>query len=168
MLSIHGKSNYHNICKSCHNEPLLIHMYLIFFSENEYVTHTKCITENERYGGKGFIQKPNANKGERKQQEWIHVVQNLLNTSTNLTSAERNILNNLSKFENIPRKKAKFLNFIRSVFGNRVNMTVIENLWTKMEESFKGSMATDQPQPTNELSKLFLNKILVNKRCLYL
>lgn len=126
-------------CVDCHKD----------FRGDEYVKHTKCITEDERYGGKGFTLKASANKGERKQQEWINVVQNLLNTSTNLTGAERNILNTLSRHENIPRKKAKFLNFIRSVFGHRVNMPVIESLWTKMEDSFKGSVANNQPQSTN-------------------
>ncbi|XP_043462621.1 cell growth-regulating nucleolar protein [Leptopilina heterotoma] len=124
-------------CVDCHKD----------FRGDEYVKHTKCITENERYGGKGFQLKASANKGERKQQEWINVVQNLLNSSTDLSAPERNILNTLSRHENIPRKKAKFLNFIRSVFGNRVNMTVIESLWTKMEESFKEST------PNNQLSE---------------
>ena len=130
---------------------------MIYFSRgDEYVKHTKCITEDERYGGKGFTPKASANKGERKQQEWINVIQNLLNSSRNLTSVERNILNTLSKYENIPRKKAKFLNFIRSVFGNRVNMSVIESLWTKMEDSFKGSVKNNQPEIPNGSSKIIL------------
>lgn len=126
-------------CVDCHKD----------FRGDEYVKHTKCITEDERYGGKGFTLKASANKGERKQQEWINVVQNLLNSSPNLSAPERNILNTLSKHENIPRKKAKFLNFIRSVFGNRVNMTVIESLWTKMEESFKESTPKNDSNPKN-------------------
>lgn len=111
---------------------------LIISRGEEYLAHTKCLTEAERYGGKDYVAKPNANKGERKQQEWICVVNNLLN-GTDLSNPERIFLGSLSKYENIPRKKAKFLNFIRSVMGNRVNMTIVESIWNKMETAHKQS-----------------------------
>ena len=38
-----------------------------------YQKHTKCISEDEKYGGKDYKPKPNANKGERKQEEWTEV-----------------------------------------------------------------------------------------------
>ncbi|KMQ94048.1 cell growth-regulating nucleolar protein [Lasius niger] len=109
------------------------------FRNEEYLAHTKCLTEAERYGGKDYVPKPNANKGERKQQEWICVVSNLLNGTIDLSKAERNFLNTLSKHENIPRKKAKFLNFVRNVVGNRVNVAIVESVWDKMETTHKQS-----------------------------
>ncbi|KAJ8683800.1 hypothetical protein QAD02_019592 [Eretmocerus hayati] len=109
------------------------------FRDEEYVAHTKCLTENQRYGGKDFVQKPSANKGEKKQQTWLTIVNNVLTNSTNLTQPERNLLNNISKYENIPRKKAKFLNFIRNACGNRVSMPVVESVWDKMEKAMKDS-----------------------------
>ncbi|XP_003702189.1 uncharacterized protein LOC100879590 [Megachile rotundata] len=109
------------------------------FRGEEYVAHTKCITEAERYGGKDYVPKPGANKGERKQQEWINLVNNMLNSETSLTSAERNFLNSLSKYDNIPRKKAKFLNFIRSM-GNKANQALIDSVWDKMQTAYKNSM----------------------------
>ena len=42
-------------------------------SGNDYEKHTKCITEEEKYEGKNFKPKPNANKGEQKQELWIQV-----------------------------------------------------------------------------------------------
>lgn len=111
--------------------------FLIILREEEYVAHTKCMTEAERYSGKDYVPKPSANKGERKQQEWICVVNNLLNGATDLSNMERNFLNTLSKHENIPRKKPKFLNFIRNAMGNRVNMNVVESVWNKMENEHK-------------------------------
>lgn len=124
----------------CRNMPFLTCAdCLKDFRGEEYLAHTKCLTEAERYGGKDYVAKPNANKGERKQQEWICVVNNLLNGTINLSNAERNFLQSLSKYENIPRKKAKFLNFIRSAMGNRVNMTVVESVWNKMETAHKQS-----------------------------
>lgn len=103
----------------------------------EYVAHTKCITEAQRYGGKDFVAKPGKNKGERKQQDWIQVVQSVIETSENLSGAEKNILNILSNHENVPRKKAKFINFIKSVLAGRVNMAVVESVWGRMEQALK-------------------------------
>ncbi|XP_015600970.1 cell growth-regulating nucleolar protein [Cephus cinctus] len=124
------------------------------FWADEYVAHTKCITENERYGGKDYVPKPGTNKGEKKQQDWINIVQNLLTTSNNLSKAERDMLNTMSKYENIPRKKAKFLNFIKNVFGNRTNMAVVESIWAKMEEAFKEAVgSTKNGQKENNEGK---------------
>lgn len=38
---------------------------------DDYKNHNKCISEDQKYGGKGFEAK--ANKGEVKQQQWIEV-----------------------------------------------------------------------------------------------
>ncbi|KAL0107665.1 hypothetical protein PUN28_014759 [Cardiocondyla obscurior] len=125
------------------------------FRDDEYVAHTKCITEAERYGAKDYVPKPSANKGERKQQEWINVVNDLLNETAKLSNAERNFLNMLSKHENIPRKKAKFLNFIRNAVGNHVNATVVESVWNKMENAHKQTQQVTSkiPEETQEQNK---------------
>ncbi|CAK9829178.1 Cell growth-regulating nucleolar protein [Anthophora retusa] len=116
------------------------------FRGEEYITHTKCITEAERYGGKGYVPKASANKGEKKQQEWLNIVNNVLNDETNLSKPERNFLNTLSRHENIPRKRAKFLNFVQSVVGQRVNQAVVESVWNKMETAYKNIQSTDKKQ----------------------
>lgn len=139
----------------CRNPPFLTCAdCLKDFRDEEYLVHTKCLTEAERYGGKDYVAKPNANKGERKQQEWLCVVNNLLNGTIDLSNAERNFLNALSKYENIPRKKTKFLNFIRNAMGNRVNMTIVEGIWDKMETAYKQqsqeSAAHTQKQDTTQ------------------
>ncbi|XP_076646302.1 uncharacterized protein LOC143355406 [Halictus rubicundus] len=114
------------------------------FRGEEYVAHTKCITEAERYGGKDYVPKAGANKGERKQQEWINIVNGILNNSKNLSNAERNFLNTLSKYENIPRKKVKFLNFVKNALGNKVNSTVIDSVWDKLETAYKNNLQKQQ------------------------
>ncbi|XP_001603576.2 cell growth-regulating nucleolar protein [Nasonia vitripennis] len=119
------------------------------FRGDEYVAHTKCITENQRYGGKDYVQKPSANKGELKQQAWLNVVQNVLANSTNLTVPERNLLNSISRHENIPRKKAKFFNFIKSMSGNKANMTIVDSVWEKMEKAFKEVTAGNNANTEN-------------------
>lgn len=110
------------------------------FHEQEYIQHTKCITEAERYGGKDYVPKPGACKGERKQQEWLNIVHNLLETSTDLSNNERNFLQTLSKCDNIPRKKVKFINFVNSAFGYKTNNSLVESVWAKMETAYQKAL----------------------------
>ncbi|XP_034937217.1 uncharacterized protein C16C10.8 [Chelonus insularis] len=107
------------------------------FLNDEYIAHTKCITEAERYGGKNFVPKPSANKGEKKQQEWINIVNSVLTSSQILTNEERSFLQSIAKYQNIPRKKAKYLNFIKNALGYRVNYNIVESCWEKMESAYK-------------------------------
>ena len=45
----------------------------MFCRGTDYEKHVKCITENEKYGGKNYVPKPGANKGEQKQEAWCQV-----------------------------------------------------------------------------------------------
>lgn len=40
---------------------------------NDYAKHTQCVSEEQKYSGKDYKPKPNANKGEVKQEQWIQV-----------------------------------------------------------------------------------------------
>ena len=80
-----------------------------FHSGEEYKAHTKCITEEEKYSAKGWVAKPGQNKNERKQAEWVAMIQDLVNTVGNTDSALTNVLQKISQHENIPRKKPKFM-----------------------------------------------------------
>jgi len=51
---------------------------LCFHSGNEYERHIKCISEEEKYSGKNYKPKPNANKGEAKQELWTQVFVNVI------------------------------------------------------------------------------------------
>lgn len=65
------------------------------------------MTELERYSAKGFVSKPSSNKGERKQNSWVEVIKTVMNLST-LSRQQRELVQTISNFDNIPRKKAKF------------------------------------------------------------
>ncbi|KOC63246.1 Cell growth-regulating nucleolar protein [Habropoda laboriosa] len=125
------------------------------FRGEEYIAHTKCVTEAERYGGKDYVPKANINKGEKKQQEWLNIVNNVLNSQTNLSKSERTFLNALSRHENIPRKRTKFLNFVQSALGPRVNQAVVECVWNKMEAAYKNTQNTNtkQEQQNGKINK---------------
>ncbi|XP_078042526.1 uncharacterized protein LOC144472934 [Augochlora pura] len=127
----------------CHNAPFLtcVDCFKDFRGE-EHIAHTKCITEAQRYGGKDYIAKPGLNKNQQKQQEWIDLVNGILNNSKDLSHPERNLLNTLSKYENIPRKKVKFLNFVKNALGNKVNQKVVDSVWNKLEAAIKNNSQT--------------------------
>lgn len=99
--------------------------------------------------------KSSANKGEKKQQEWINVVNNILNSNMNLSNEEKSFLRVLSKYDNIPRKKAKFLNFVRNAMGQRKNPAMVDSIWAKMEEAYKSNSQNNtgkQPQGNGKSS----------------
>ena len=66
------------------------------------------MTENERYGGKDYVEK--GSKGDAKQKAWLEMITACMK-ETNLSSSATRIWNNLESggFENIPRKKAKYV-----------------------------------------------------------
>ncbi|XP_014611267.1 PREDICTED: uncharacterized protein C16C10.8 [Polistes canadensis] len=131
----------------CYNKPYLTCVdCLKDFREQEYVQHTKCITEAERYGGKNYVPKATANKGERKQQEWLKIVNSLLETNMDLSRDEREFLQALSNCENIPRKKVKFINFINNAFGFRTNKSIVESVWEKIEKAYQQSVNSNVKQ----------------------
>ena len=43
------------------------------FYGDEYASHTKCISEAEKYQGSVYKESASTGKGERKQQEWLEV-----------------------------------------------------------------------------------------------
>lgn len=57
---------------------------------DDYKNHNKCISEDQKYGGKGFEAK--ANKGEVKQQQWIEVIMTVVQDAFGaLTFTEKTI-----------------------------------------------------------------------------
>lgn len=81
----------------------------MFYRGEEYVTHTKCLTEDERYAAKGSMPLGVSKKGEAKQESWVEMIKSILDKEPNMKPAHRNLLNTISSYNNIPRKKPKFL-----------------------------------------------------------
>lgn len=104
------------------------------------------------------------NKGEKKQQEWINIVNNVVASAPNMSRDEKDLLQYISKHENIPRKKPKFMNFVKSAMGYRVNVKVVESCWTKLESAFKEMSQNSQPINNNGKS-ILPEKIIQSKNC---
>nr|XP_039254451.1 cell growth-regulating nucleolar protein-like [Styela clava] len=83
------------------------------FYGDDYKNHTSCITEDQKYSAKGTEFKPN--KGDVKQQKWLDNIDSILSDSnSNLSSKAKQLIENLKNYDNIPRKRPKFLNFLKN------------------------------------------------------
>ncbi|CEF64978.1 Post-GPI attachment to proteins factor 2 [Strongyloides ratti] len=98
------------------------------FDKFSYSSHLKCISEEERYGGKNYVVKEN--KGEKKQNAWCEQVTKAIE---NVKEKDlKDILKQVSKFDNIPRKEAKFLNFLNNSLKIK-NRGLCERAWKAIE-----------------------------------
>ncbi|XP_069782726.1 cell growth-regulating nucleolar protein isoform X2 [Narcine bancroftii] len=95
------------------------------FWGDDYKIHTKCITEDQKYGGKGFEAK--AKKGDIKQLQWIQKIQETMN-DLKVSPSVREILKQMDSCENIPRKKLKFQNWMKNSL-NVKNVALQEEVW---------------------------------------
>uniref|UniRef100_A0A3B1IRF5 Cell growth-regulating nucleolar protein n=1 Tax=Astyanax mexicanus TaxID=7994 RepID=A0A3B1IRF5_ASTMX len=80
------------------------------FWGEEYKNHLRCISEDQKYGGRGYEAK--ANKGDVKQQQWIQRIQEAL-SKPGVSVRLKDLLNQICSYDNVPRKKAKFQNWIK-------------------------------------------------------
>ena len=115
-------------CVDCHQD----------FPGDSYLQHVKCITEDQKYSAKGA--KIKENKGEKKQMQWIENLQNLIRNKDerNLRIEPRveNILDGIMQHDNIPRKRAKFVNFVKNI-NRGVKPADIEATWDIFELALK-------------------------------
>lgn len=78
--------------------------------------HTKCITEDERYAAKGTYQNGIVKKGEVKQESWLEMIKSICETEPNLKPSIKKLLETISEYSNVPRKKVKFMVFSCDIF----------------------------------------------------
>ncbi|XP_023283625.1 cell growth-regulating nucleolar protein [Seriola lalandi dorsalis] len=81
------------------------------FWGDDYKNHNKCISEDQKYGGKGYEAK--ANKGDMKQQQWIQRIHDAMN-KPGVSAKLKDVLRQVSTYDNVPRKRAKFQNWMRN------------------------------------------------------
>ncbi|PRD22933.1 UNVERIFIED_CONTAM: Lyar [Trichonephila clavipes] len=110
-------------------------LFLVTIPGNDYKLHVKCITENEKYGGKDYVPKPTSNKGELKQEMWIEHINSTLATKK-ISGPLSGLLGQIVNHTNIPRKQKKFENFISNSLKIR-NKRLITEAWEICAEGFK-------------------------------
>lgn len=112
-----------NICRNC--QVLSCIDCGKDFWGDDYQNHVKCISEDQKYGGKGFEAK--ANKGDVKQQQWIQKVHEALN-KPDLSPSLRSVLKQVCSYDNVPRKKSKLQNWMKNSLKIS-NSSLQEQVW---------------------------------------
>ncbi|NXP63419.1 LYAR protein, partial [Chloropsis cyanopogon] len=136
-----------NICRNC--QCLSCMDCGKDFWGDDYKEHVKCVSEDQKYGGKGFEAK--TNKGDAKQQEWIQKIHEVMK-KPNISPKVRNILEQMRAFDNIPRKKVKFQNWIKNSL--RINDSNLhDQVWDVFSEATRNisnEKEQDKPQQKEE------------------
>lgn len=70
----------------------------------------------------------------------VDIVRSITEKKTNLSNGVKKILETISSYDNIPRKKAKFLNFMQNSF-RYMRVNELEEAWTLLEEAMKEGKA---------------------------
>ncbi|CAL8097343.1 unnamed protein product [Orchesella dallaii] len=121
------------------------------FRGNEFKAHTKCISEEEKYNGPDWKAPSSRNKGEKKQIAWVETVNAVLESGKNkFTPSQMGLLKIIAKHDNVPRKKPKFMNFIRNIAKNSFDQFTVEAVFDCLESEWKSQAEKNKPQPPAE------------------
>ncbi|KAF3689571.1 Cell growth-regulating nucleolar protein [Channa argus] len=113
------------------------------FWGDDYKNHIKCISEDQKYGGKGYEAK--ANKGDVKQQQWIQRIHEAMN-KPGVSAKLKDVLKQVSTYDNVPRKKAKFQNWMKNSI-KIANTSLHDQVWDILTAA---ENALAPPQQTKE------------------
>ncbi|NXT95622.1 LYAR protein, partial [Anhinga rufa] len=136
-----------NICRNC--QCLSCMDCGKDFWGDDYKEHVKCVSEDQKYGGKDFEAK--TNKGDAKQQEWIQKIHEVMK-KPNISPKVRNILEQMRVFDNIPRKKVKFQNWMKNSL-RITDSTLQDQVWDIFSEATRNVSSEkeqDKPQQKEE------------------
>lgn len=124
-----------NICRGCRTLSC-IDCGKDFWGD-DYKNHLKCISEDQKYGGKGYEAK--SNKGDVKQQQWIQRIHEAMN-KPGISSKLKDILGQVSSYDNVPRKKAKFQNWMKNSLKIH-NTALHDQVWDIFSEATSNASA---------------------------
>ncbi|XP_011208881.2 uncharacterized protein C16C10.8 [Bactrocera dorsalis] len=106
------------------------------FRGQEYVAHTKCISEIQKYSGKDYVHKEAKNSGAKKQEGWMDIIRAILDSNDYKLSGEaRDAFERLQKFDNVPRKKKQFQNFVKNCL--HMHMRLSAEVWNVLEKELE-------------------------------
>uniref|UniRef100_A0A1B6GV65 Uncharacterized protein n=1 Tax=Cuerna arida TaxID=1464854 RepID=A0A1B6GV65_9HEMI len=145
------EKHYNSRCRNRDVNLTCVDCLKDFFGQ-DYVSHTKCVTEMERYSANGTVIKEN--KGQKKQDRFVEMIPNLLN-SKNLTIGQRKLLEVCSKFDNVPRKRPKFRNFILNAAKSiKLNSDDVDSVFDILENALKelNQSVTNKQEATDNTS----------------
>merc|ERR1719233_339306 len=113
-----------------------------------------CMSEEQRYSKEGRAGWDPAvgqgNKGEKRQNQWTSNLRKILQETSDLDGDVRSILDTIQEHENIPRKKPKFVNFVKNIMRNRARPHSIDKTWELFEQALKPAPAPEPMEVQNE------------------
>lgn len=116
------------------------------FGWDEYATHTKCVSEAERY--QGHLYQAKENKGEKKQADWLGAVHAKLQAGGG-DKRLNGYIERLLQYDNVPRKKAKFVNFAKNSLNLKADREgIAEKLWDLVAPDTAGAAQGTPAAPT--------------------
>ena len=126
----------------------------VTFYEDDYRSHTTCISEAEKY--EGALYRPQKDKGsaggdgskpkKRSAQElWMDLVEAMVADASKAPTALREILSGLGGYGNVPRNEKKFANFVKNSLNVRSD-GVIKALWAFLSERHQEQQQQQQQQ----------------------
>ncbi|XP_029646391.1 LOW QUALITY PROTEIN: cell growth-regulating nucleolar protein-like [Octopus sinensis] len=122
------------------------------FWGDDFNSHIKCISEEEKYSGKDYKARPAQNKGEVKQDAWLQKVQTAIDKSNSKPNI-RNLLERLKDYPNIPRKQAKFENFLQNSLRVR-DQWLVKEIWDiLMSENASESKEVDGKEDETSVTR---------------
>ncbi|KAF1785076.1 Zinc finger, C2H2, LYAR-type [Phytophthora cactorum] len=110
----------------------------VVFEGNDYAAHTSCISEAEKYEKSLFQGDKNKSKSGKKQtpqERWMDAVQSATCPEDHKV---QDVLTRIAGYDNVPRKKNKFVNFVTNSLALR-DTALVEKAWTIYETAFKAS-----------------------------
>jgi len=141
------EKHYTQKCRNC--SVLTCIDCLKDFYGDEYKSHNQCMSEAQRYskeGREGWDPTVGqGNKGEKKQQQWIDKLRNLLDTASDIDPSVRRIIDTILDHENIPRKRPKFVNFVKNIMRNKAQMSDIDKTWDLFSQALAPAKEPEKP-----------------------
>merc|ERR1719500_2577106 len=117
-----------------------------------------CMSEEQRYSKEGRAGWDPAvgqgNKGEKRQNAWIANLRKILQETSDLDGDVRSILDTIQEHENIPRKKPKFINFVKNIMRNRARPHSIDKTWELFEQALKPPALPAEPMEVEKAEPL--------------
>jgi len=148
------EKHYTQKCRNC-NLLTCIDCLKDFYGD-EYKSHNQCMSEDQRYSKEGRNgwdpTVGQGNKGEEKQQKWIGKLRELLDTATDIDPAVRTIIDTILDHDNIPRKRPKFVNFVKNIMRNKAQMSNIDKTWELFSQALAPAKEPEKPVEPAEQS----------------
>lgn len=160
------EKHYNTKCRGAPKSVSCMDCQKDFYGE-EFVAHTKCITEAEKYSGKDYVAKESKNSGQKKQDSWMDIIRSILETKEyNLSSFARTAFQKIQSVDNVPRKKAKFINFASNCM--RMRKDTVEEVWSVLEKELEKmknakAAAVDAAKQNKEAAKPVVPEIVTEK-----